>query len=176
MKSDYRISSIITYKCAEGCRLDGLDKRLCQSNGFWQGEAPKCKYLECGPLDIIQHGRVSYTRMDFNATAIYQCNRDYTLVGDEHRYCLGNGSWSGVAPMCFYSHCSQALEIDDGIVSVTNRSINGVATYNCKLGFVLVGNSQQICQLGGTWSGNAPQCKCKYNIYIYIYICRVTCI
>ncbi|XP_017487833.1 PREDICTED: CUB and sushi domain-containing protein 3-like [Rhagoletis zephyria] len=159
IRSDHRIGNSIAYQCSSGCRLDGLEKRLCQSNGFWQGEAPKCTYVDCGPLKSIAHGRVSFIRTDFNATATYSCNGDYTLVGSEHRHCLGNGSWSGEEPKCFYSHCSQALEIENGFVSVTNRSINGQATFTCKLGFVLVGNAQQTCQLGGSWSGTAPQCK-----------------
>lgn len=161
IKSDYRISSTVTYSCAEGCRLDGLEKRTCLSNGFWEGRAPKCTYVNCGPLESIEHGRVSYDRTNFNATATYSCSRDYALVGQDKRRCLGNGTWSGKEPRCYYSHCSGALEIDNGMVSVTNRSINGTATYSCKFGFVLVGNAQQTCQLGGTWSGHPPQCKCK---------------
>ena len=161
IRSDYRIGNSIKYKCAEGCRIDGLEQRLCQSNGFWEGIAPKCTFVDCGPLNIIQHGSVGYIRTDFNASATYTCSRDYTLVGNEQRFCLGNGSWSGMEPKCYYSHCSQTLDIENGFVTLTNRSINGIATYTCKLGFVLVGNSQQVCQLGGTWSGVTPQCKCK---------------
>lgn len=162
-----RVSNSIVYKCSEGSRQDGLEKRLCQSNGFWEGEAPKCTYVDCGPLNSIPHGRVSFVRSDFNATATYSCNRDYTLVGSEHRYCLGNGSWSDQEPKCFYSHCSQALEIENGFVTLTNRSINGLASYTCKLGFVLVGSSKQSCQLGGTWSGQTPQCKCKSPLALF---------
>lgn len=172
IKNDFRIGSVITYQCAEGCRLDGLGKRFCQSNGFWQGEAPKCVYVDCGPLKSIMNGKVSYTRTDFNASAVYSCVRDYALVGAETRYCLGNGSWSDPEPACYFSLCNQPLEIDNGQVQVTNRTINGVASYICNFGFVLVGPSKLICQIGGTWSANAPQCKCEF--VIAQYYCLIT--
>lgn len=168
IRTDYRISNSITYKCSIGSRIDGLERRLCQSNGFWEGEAPKCSYVNCGPLESINHGRVDYVRTDFNASATYTCNYDYTLVGNEHRFCLGNGSWSGTEPKCYYSHCSQALDLDNGYVNVSNRSINGVAAYTCNLGYVLVGSVQRVCQLGGTWSGNPPQCKCKFTSILLV--------
>ncbi|KAH9415308.1 C-type lectin (CTL) or carbohydrate-recognition domain (CRD) [Dermatophagoides pteronyssinus] len=159
IKNDFRIGNIITYQCAQGCRLDGLQKRFCQSNGFWQGDAPTCVYVDCGPLQTISKGHVNYLRTDFNASATYSCIRDYALVGTETRYCLGNGSWSDQEPKCMYSLCTQPSEIDNGLVHVTNRTINGIATYSCHSGFVLFGQSQLSCQIGGSWSNNVPQCK-----------------
>ena len=168
IKNDFRIGNIITYQCAQGCRLDGLQKRFCQSNGFWQGDAPTCVYVDCGPLQTIPKGHVSYLRTDFNASATYSCIHDYALVGTETRYCLGNGSWSDQEPKCMYSLCTQPSEIDNGLVHVTNRTINGIATYSCHSGFVLFGQSQLSCQIGGSWSNNVPQCKCKSRFCFFL--------
>ena len=102
---DYRIGARAQYKCAEGSRIDGLTDRQCLSTGFWQGSSPTCTYVDCGSLPNIDHGRVKFSRTTFNATAEYSCDKDYTIVGDKIRYCLGNGSWSGEESRCFYSHC-----------------------------------------------------------------------
>ncbi|KAF7487688.1 Sushi, von Willebrand factor type A, EGF and pentraxin domain-containing protein 1 [Sarcoptes scabiei] len=157
--NDFRIGNIITYKCAAGCRLDGSSTRLCRTNGFWDGEAPKCSFVDCGPLESIPNGKVSFIHTYFNASARYSCQNNYALIGAETRYCLGNGSWSHPEPKCYYGLCSHPPEIDNGIVHITNQSVNGIATYICNLGFVLVGNSKLTCQIGGTWSSMAPQCK-----------------
>ena len=32
--------------------------------------------------------------------AVYLCDNQYGVVGDDIRVCMANGSWSGGAPVC----------------------------------------------------------------------------
>ena len=59
-------------------------------------------------------------------------------------------------------------------LTVTNTSTgyNGVATYSCSIGFVLVGTATRTCQSNSTWSGEAPSCECKL---IIVHVSLFTC-
>ena len=156
----------ISYQCPIGYRLDGAAQRVCQNNGFWQHSAPTCHYVDCGALNHIPHGKVELvnnSRTTFNASARYSCDENYSLVGNETRVCLGNGTWSGSEPKCLYSWCPVLSFIPNGALNITNRTVNGIATYTCQKGHLLVGNSTRKCQLGGKWTDEEPVCKCMLN-------------
>ncbi|XP_054154343.1 CUB and sushi domain-containing protein 1-like [Oppia nitens] len=159
---DYRVGQTITYQCPVDSRLDGSAQRNCQSNGFWQNNAPTCQYVNCGSLTYIPHGRVEFvnnSRTTFNATARYTCDENYTLVGNETRVCLGNSTWSGTEPKCLYSWCPILTFIPNGAINITNRTENGLATYSCHKGHLIVGNNTRKCLLGGKWTDSEPVCK-----------------
>ncbi|CAG2104634.1 unnamed protein product, partial [Medioppia subpectinata] len=180
---DYRVGQTVSYQCPVGSRLDGSAQRLCQSNGFWQHSAPTCQYVNCGSLPHIPHGRhsaptcqyvncgslphiphgrvefVNNSRTTFNASARYSCDENYTLVGNNTRVCEGNSTWSGIEPKCLYSWCPVLTFIHNGAINITNRTENGLATYTCHKGHILVGNSTRKCQLGGKWTDEEPVCK-----------------
>lgn len=40
-----------------------------------------------------------------------------------------------------------------------NRYPNGIATYKCRKGYHLIGQSERVCQLDGQWSGSVPICE-----------------
>lgn len=162
IEKDYRVGKTINYQCPVGNRLDGAAQRICQSNGFWQYSPPSCAFVDCGPLTNIVHGKVEFvneSRTTFNATAKYSCDENYSLVGNTTRTCLGNGSWSGNEPKCLYSWCPVLTFIQNGAINITNRTENGIASYSCHKGHILVGNSSRICKLGGKWTDEEPVCK-----------------
>ena len=60
---------------------------------------------ECGSLVSIPRGHVVYQTIDTPAIlpgdfASYSCDPPYTLLGSHDRFCLRNGSWSGLEPLC----------------------------------------------------------------------------
>ena len=161
---DYRVGKDIQYACPLGYAVEGEEYRTCQSDGFWSASPPSCRYVSCGQLYDITRGRVvlmNDSRTDFNATARYICDKDYTLVGNETRTCLSNGSWSGTQPKCMYSWCPELNLIPNGVLNVTNRTVDGIVTYTCSRGHKLDGNSNRTCQLGGKWTGEEPTCRCE---------------
>lgn len=132
LDKDYRVGKEIRYECPIGFKLEGSENRKCLPDGFWSDSPPSCKYVTCGTLPDIHRGKVLFItkdsqgngRTNFNATAKYSCDKDYTLVGNETRTCLGNGSWSGIPPKCLYSWCPELSFISNGILNVTNRYVD----------------------------------------------------
>ena len=51
------------------------------------------------------------------------------------------------------------LIIQNGFVEYTGTSIGSLATYHCKEGYLLAGNSQRTCQSNAYWNGSTPECQ-----------------
>ena len=55
--------------------------------------------------------------------------------------------------------CPVLTNPNNGDVMVGLRTLNSIATYNCSMGFVLVGDQRRTCLMSGEWSGTEPQCR-----------------
>ena len=66
------------------------------------------------------------------------------------------------------AHCDNLPDIENGEVKVESRDIGGVATYSCKEGYRLEGDTQRTCTADGEWSGSEPTCICELSILQYI--------
>ncbi len=122
--------------------------------------APQCPTL-FSPLN----GRVSASR----GTATYSCNTGYTLSGSSTRTCQTNEQWSGAAPTCSATavdlQCPELPHPSGGTVRLTTRTPgSGIAIYSCNTGNNRIGSSFLICQIDGTWNGNAPTCQGECDI------------
>ena len=61
--------------------------------------------IVCEALVPIPNGHVSYhivdaTKIQPGDVASYECDTLYTMLGDQFRVCLRNGTWTGVEPVC----------------------------------------------------------------------------
>jgi hypothetical protein len=55
----------------------------------------------CSKVGVFENGRTTYNPDNyFGGYLIYECNAGYTLVGENHRICEGDGWWSGQTPIC----------------------------------------------------------------------------
>lgn len=61
--------------------------------------------------------------------------------------------------------CGKLGNIDHGEVKLTDgRTTHGAtAVYTCATNYTLMGNAQRTCGDGGVWTGDSPQCLCKYH-------------
>ena len=57
--------------------------------------------------------------------------------------------------------CGQPQAPSNGGVSADKTSLGATATYYCKEGFRLFGETQRLCKLNGRWSGFVPSCQSK---------------
>jgi len=57
----------------------------------------------------ISGGAVCYNGTTAGSLAVYFCNDDFVLIGNEARVCLGDGNWNGSIPQC--------VRMESGIVS-----------------------------------------------------------
>ena len=48
---------------------------------------------------------------------------------------------------------------ENGLISFTSTTFASVATYTCFEDFELIGVTQRVCQLDGSWSGQEPICR-----------------
>lgn len=158
---DFRLGREVKYMCPVGSMLIGNKIRKCASNGFWTGNAPTCKHINCNSLNDIPHGKILYkdSRTTFNATALYVCNQNYTLTGNDIRFCEGNGLWSGKEPKCLVNWCPSLEVPSNGNIEVKGLRANDTVKYTCNKGHKLIGNQNRTCQLGGKWTGDDPVCK-----------------
>ncbi|GAB1862793.1 Sushi, von Willebrand factor type A, EGF and pentraxin domain-containing protein 1 [Camponotus japonicus] len=155
------IGSTIDYVCSDGYMLVGSKSRMCGPSGFWSGDVPTCKFVDCGVLPNLENGVVTLLedRTTHGALADYKCKENYTLVGDTRRRCGDGGIWSGHQPQCLFDWCPEPPEVNGGIVTTTGRRVSSTATYSCQNGFILFGDNVLTCNIGGEWSGKAPQCR-----------------
>ena len=114
-----------------------------------------------------------------------RCEVGYGLVGVSVRSCQADGTWSGVAPtceskptqqttlqtlpnspfLCTVSSCGNLEPPQKGNIMTTSTVFQGRATYSCIEGYQLVGEAVRICQANSFWSGTAPFCTSKINLY-----------
>ena len=58
------------------------------------------KPVECPLPENPHHGIVHYNSIYLRGRATYTCDEKYTLVGENIRVCMANGTWSGSKPFC----------------------------------------------------------------------------
>jgi hypothetical protein len=114
--------------------------------------------VDCGSLAKPENGSVFYSATTVGNTAEYACTTGYGPSGSSTRYCLANGTWSGVAPSCVPANCPGLPSPPNGLVSAPALTYSSTATYSCSDGYQLTSAATRTCQADGTWSGSAPTC------------------
>lgn len=50
--------------------------------------------------------------------------------------------------------------------SACSNVVHEACGIRCRIGFHLTGDSIRLCGKDGSWSGNEPQCLCKFFVYV----------
>lgn len=71
-------------------------------SGKWSAEMPRCKIIECPPIDAIGDKRLQLLEYNntFGGRAVFACMWGHRLLGSHDMECRGDGSWSGGMPGC----------------------------------------------------------------------------
>lgn len=112
----------------------------------------------------------------------YSCSKNYRLNGVSRRRCLENKQWSDTPPKCEEIRCPEPILAEHSILSVTGNDrmygrtlirtaesssttykIGAIVKYRCERGYKVVGEPLSTCEDTGQWSGDVPQCVCKYQ-------------
>ncbi|GFY38659.1 CUB and sushi domain-containing protein 3, partial [Trichonephila inaurata madagascariensis] len=119
--------------------------------------------VNCGTLKNINFGKVTYAddRTTYNATAVYVCDENYTLVGSGTRRCAEDGKWNGTEPRCEYVECGRPLTLENGTYTLLDdlTTYQSRVSYRCNDNFTIIGHDQRSCLETGKWSGREPTCK-----------------
>ncbi|XP_065089093.1 sushi, von Willebrand factor type A, EGF and pentraxin domain-containing protein 1-like [Ochlerotatus camptorhynchus] len=131
-------------RCQSGYQLVGDSIRLCQENGIWSGNDPKCVLKPCPPLKIPYYGLtvcknpdlnlhfdysprnksfiVNYSAsserstepMPIDTDCSFKCGHGFYLVGSNTRNCLPLSKWDGLQTTCKQILCPPLPKIPFG--------------------------------------------------------------
>ena len=89
---------MVIYKCKKGHYLLGPLNSTCTEIGVWEPPPPKCVPVDCGDIEGLEHGSVSYEATSYKNVATFSCSRGFALKGAAERHCTSSGHWSGKQP------------------------------------------------------------------------------
>ncbi|MCL4136014.1 UNVERIFIED_CONTAM: hypothetical protein GTU68_063100, partial [Idotea baltica] len=153
--------TIAVYECPIGSKVQGIKERICSPTGYWSGEAPSCKYIDCGKPSSIENGVLSLLdgRTNYGSKTKYVCAENYTMDGNDTVVCGDDGEWEPRVPECLYSWCSELEAPMNGLLKLSGRRSGDTAEFTCDPGYFMVGQETLSCALGGKWSGTPPNCQ-----------------
>ncbi|XP_065195333.1 uncharacterized protein LOC135826660 [Sycon ciliatum] len=151
--------SIAEYTCNVGYMIRGQRTSTCNYQGHWSSPPPTCNRIACPPLVRPANGALRAMSVTYNSTAVYTCNRGYTLTGFRRASCLSSGHWSHPAPACILTHCPAVGVPKNGAKSPHTSTYLSTVHFSCHQGFKLSGSRQQTCMESGQWQPDMPVCK-----------------
>ncbi|KAG8223021.1 hypothetical protein J437_LFUL001343, partial [Ladona fulva] len=138
----------------------------------------------CGPPSPIPNGWAESECLTFGCHATYRCADGFQLhvpttssasaavpsgggsaqLGiirpASERHCTADGSWAPKElPSCVPVQCPTPENPPNGKAIYTSCSYNSVVSYECKYGFMLVGEPTRRCGVDRLWAGEQPECK-----------------
>uniref|UniRef100_T1JC55 Sushi, von Willebrand factor type A, EGF and pentraxin domain-containing protein 1 n=1 Tax=Strigamia maritima TaxID=126957 RepID=T1JC55_STRMM len=149
---EFTVGSPVEYFCDPGYIMEGEMNRTCRPSGNWSGQAPKCKYIDCGRVQPIPYAVLEYINdtTHFGSSVSYSCTSGYQLVGTMLRTCQEDKKWDGATPNCKEIRCPEPTRPINSIVSVSGNDragtkdsfkIGSTIQYRCKHGFKLEGEA-----------------------------------
>ncbi|XP_076439986.1 sushi, von Willebrand factor type A, EGF and pentraxin domain-containing protein 1-like isoform X2 [Babylonia areolata] len=159
------VNDTLIYSCLPGYELSGPPQRRCLETGQWEGIAPACTAILCAAPLPVSNGIVSGDEFQFGSTVTYSCNPGFTLQGDAVRTCMAYRAWSGAEPLCVRVSCGAPRPIEHGTVYGDSYLFSDTISYECQLGFALIGQTERVCEESAEWSGEDPYCDeimCDY--------------
>ncbi|XP_069124135.1 uncharacterized protein [Argopecten irradians] len=114
---------------------------------------------DCPSLHPLpDNAKVDTTSTRLGAVVDYSCDKGYYLDLPNPRVCDIGGVWSAPSPRCIVYDCrSPSIPPRGGLVNMNSTEYNGIAVYQCDLGYILQGSSQVRCTESG-WE-QIPSCQ-----------------
>ncbi|XP_075852997.1 complement decay-accelerating factor isoform X1 [Microcebus murinus] len=109
VKTDFLFGATINFLCDKGYKLIGAKHSICVIIGDdvgWTEPLPTCRVIHCQEPPKIENGRIVRGDGDYyvyNQAVMYECNRGFTLIGEDTIHCTAKGDegeWSGPPPQC----------------------------------------------------------------------------
>ncbi|XP_063042299.1 sushi, von Willebrand factor type A, EGF and pentraxin domain-containing protein 1 isoform X3 [Engraulis encrasicolus] len=163
---NYVLSSQQIRALANGCPGDLRRGNVFAWPDFLQGVTgrvkvnPNCVFCsDCPLLDTaVPHLRVSSPAVSSGSQVQLSCDPGFYLVGEPLQQCLNKGEWSHALPKCEKVTCGVPPELEYGMYQGSDFHVGGLVTYQCRLGFYLLGEPKMQCASSGRWTGNPPAC------------------
>ncbi|KAL4236643.1 biological adhesion [Mactra antiquata] len=149
------------YTCETGYIISAGDATLtCSDDEKWVGTPPTCALVKCGEPDSISNGKVAVSSYDYQGHGQYLCYLGYRIKGSATIRCDENGNWAGTIPSCVLIDCGEPPHVlNSNILGKQQTTFNSTITYECHIGFRIVGIATTTCEAVGSWSGVPPVCE-----------------
>ncbi|CAG7827922.1 unnamed protein product, partial [Allacma fusca] len=159
----FDLDTSLQYQCYPGYSTNGFARSKCffyNGTAKWFGPDFTCEPISCGiPQDILNGRREGFCH-HYLCRVNYVCQPGFEIVGKSQHTCQQNGSWSPEElPTCAPVQCDPPANPANGKAVYSTTSFNSIVTYECKYGFMLVGENTRRCGPHRKWTGNEPQCK-----------------
>ncbi|XP_040823013.1 CUB and sushi domain-containing protein 1 [Ochotona curzoniae] len=158
----FTYGATVHYTCNGDHSLVGNSTRVCQEDSHWSGALPHCTGNNpgfCGDPGTPAHGSRLGDEFKTKSLLRFSCEVGYQLRGSAERTCLGNGSWSGLQPVCEAVSCGNPGTPTNGmIISSDGILFSSSVIYACWEGYKTAGLMTRHCTANGTWTGTAPDC------------------
>ncbi|XP_077996203.1 uncharacterized protein LOC144449534 [Glandiceps talaboti] len=153
LQSNNTIGVNKTYACLDGYELHGQSWRVCQPNGTWSGQQPKCLVVMCEDPGLPEHAdRDVMGSFEYGTIIHYNCLTGFMLdlQSDMSDYitCLQTGNWDYNLPRCIPEQVpdlNQEDKFDNG-TNINQTSTGGINTLDessgqksSSTGMILVG-------------------------------------
>ena len=130
-------------------------------------------------MPILLKGEVKYLNQTtyLGSQIGFVCSPGYRLTGPTTRECMPDGKWGGHSPKCEEIRCpapempanSSVIYSNNDRSSTDSFKIGSTVQYRCSAGHTVVGQSLRTCEIDASWTGDAPECKCKQSITLSIH-------
>lgn len=160
----------------------------CGLGGEWSGKPLVCRFVDCGPPQIIENGLAQLINGSTTHGSIveYTCEQDYWLQPHTSRrqICTKEAKWSADPPTCQRKYnrfvrtianlitmvslilvvitCQEPEVPAGGYVVGYDFNIHSSIEYHCDAGHKLIGTSVLQCNNNGEWNSMPPECQCKW--------------
>ncbi|XP_071998418.1 CUB and sushi domain-containing protein 1 isoform X2 [Engystomops pustulosus] len=163
----FTYKSEVSYQCRPPFVLVGSSKRICQSDGTWNGIQPACidpAHNSCRDPGTPHYGMQNSSKAyEIGSLVVFRCRKGYHIQGSTTRNCLANLTWSGTQPECIPHACRQPETPSHADVKAIDLPTLGYTLiYVCQPGYFLAGGSEhRTCKSDMKWTGKPPICKSK---------------
>ncbi|XP_054912852.1 membrane cofactor protein-like [Poeciliopsis prolifica] len=166
LKDTFEDGSTVAFDCDAGYTPARGSGSINCSSGIWTPVLLTCERKNCGSLDEVTNGQVSYPQgVQFGDKALITCNIGHILVGKSEITC-GIQGWMDRLPTCEVVKCLQPSGIAKGTFKPVKEdyAYREVVEYSCNNGYVLNGSTQIICEKNEKFEPSPPSCiwvECK---------------
>ncbi|XP_065189556.1 P-selectin-like [Sycon ciliatum] len=147
------------FLCDPNYALSGSRYTVCQADGTWSTASPICTENTCRILSAPVNGYVYMAGTLFGSKASFSCNVGYQVTGVSRVTCLTTQTWSAISPTCTKITCPVLATPLNAIVSPGTVDFQAKRTFSCSDGYTLLGDTQLVCLLNGSWSAPLPTCS-----------------
>nr|XP_054764801.1 P-selectin-like isoform X2 [Lytechinus pictus] len=170
MEQQVSYNTSCEFSCENGYTLQGMSPLSCLASGNFSNEIPTCQIVTCLLPETFSQELSSVdcdagSSIDFNSLCTFECSEGHDLVGSSTITCQSNGEVSASIPTCSVVSCSLPEVFSEELSSSVNCDagstivFNTTCSFECYIGYSLIGVENITCQTDGLLSAAVPYCN-----------------